>query len=243
MLVAGGEPIPCPPRGGRSRGSVDATLTGNLGLGGPGFTVSGGRTDEIVGIGDLAPMFSVRWNNGVHNYMTYVTGNVTTGRYDPGRLANLGIGHKAFDAGGGYTYLDPQAGNEFSAVLGFTYNLENPYTLYRNGVDMHLDWAASRFVTKQLQLGVVGYGYQQISCDSGAGDRLGCFESRVYGIGPQLGYIIPMGQLQGYLNLKGYWEFEAAHRASGWNTWLTFAISPAAEAATKPTTSRPMLTK
>jgi hypothetical protein len=29
------------------------------------------------------------------------------------------------------------------------------------------------------------------------------------------------------LNLKGYKEFEAEHRASGWNAWLTFAISPA----------------
>jgi hypothetical protein len=28
-------------------------------------------------------------------------------------------------------------------------------------------------------------------------------------------------------NLKGYWEFAAANRADGWNTWLTFAISPA----------------
>jgi hypothetical protein len=29
------------------------------------------------------------------------------------------------DAGGGYTYLDSQSGREFSAVLGFTYNLPN----------------------------------------------------------------------------------------------------------------------
>jgi len=29
---------------------VDATLTGNLGLGGPGFTISGGRTDETDGL-------------------------------------------------------------------------------------------------------------------------------------------------------------------------------------------------
>jgi hypothetical protein len=201
---------------GRSRAGVDATLTGNLGLGGPGFTISRGRSDEIVGIGDLGPMFNLRWNNGVHNYMTYVTGNITIGRYDPARLANLGIGHNAFDAGVGYTYLDAKTGNEFSAVLGFTYNLENPSTQYKNGIDMHLDWAASRFVTKQLQLGIVGYGYQQISCDSGAGNRLGCFEARIYGIGPQVGYVIPMGKLDGYLNLKGYWEFGAVNRAAGW---------------------------
>ena len=86
------------------RAGVDATLTGNLGLGGPGFAISGARIDEITGFGDIVPQFNVRWNNGVHNYMTYVTGNLTVGRYDPTRLANLGIGHNAIDAGGGYTY-------------------------------------------------------------------------------------------------------------------------------------------
>jgi hypothetical protein len=78
---------------GRARASVDATLTGNLGLGGPGFTISGGRTDQVDGFGDLGAQFNVRWNHGVHNYMTYVATNVTTGRYDLARLVNLGIGH------------------------------------------------------------------------------------------------------------------------------------------------------
>ena len=110
---------------GRIQAGVDATLTGNLGLGGPGFAISGGRTDAITGFGDMVPMFNVRWNDGVHNYMTYLTGNLTVGRYDPTRLANLGIGHNAIDAGGGYTYFNPQTGHEFSAVLGFTYNFEN----------------------------------------------------------------------------------------------------------------------
>jgi hypothetical protein len=219
---------------GRSRGSVDATLTGNLGLGGPGFTLSGGRTDDITGFGDAAPMFNVRWNNGVHNTMTYVTGNLTIGRYDPTRLANLGIGHQAINAGGGYTYFDPDTGREFSAVLGFTYNFENEHTQYQGGVDMNLDWGASQFLTKQLQVGLVGYAYNQISCDSGARNRLGCFEARVFGAGPQIGYIIPMGNLQGYVNLKGYKEFNAEHRASGWNAWLTFSISPAARPSTPP---------
>jgi hypothetical protein len=226
---------------GRAKGSADATLTGNLGLGGPGFALSGARTDEIAGFGDLGPQFNLRWNAGVHNYMTYVATNITTGRYDPNRLANLGIGHNAIDTGGGYTYLNPQSGQEFSATLGFTYNFENTHTQYQNGVDMHLDLGASKFVTKQLQIGLVGYAYQQLSCDTGAGNRVGCFESRVFGAGPQIGYIIPLGDhLQGYLNLKGYKEFGAEHRPEGWNAWLTFAISPA---KSDPTTTRPIIRK
>jgi hypothetical protein len=227
---------------GHAKGSVDGTLTGNLGLGGPGFTISGGRTDEITGFGDVGPQFNVRWNAGVQNYMTYVATNLTVGRYDQNRLANLGLGHNAIDAGGGYTYFNPQTGNEFSATLGFTYNFENEHTQYQNGVDAHLDLGASHFVTKQLQLGAVGYAYQQLTCDSGAGNRVGCFESRVLGLGPQIGYIIPMGSLQGYLNVKAYGEFDAEHRASGWNAWVTFAISPAAPTEAPPK-SRRMITK
>jgi hypothetical protein len=220
---------------GRALGTVDAVLTGNLGLGFGGFTIGGSRTDVIDGFGDIAPMFNVRWNNGVHNVMTYVTGNLTTGRYDPTRLANLGIGHNAIDVGGAYSYFDPTTGLEFSSLLGFTYNFENVHTQYQNGVDMHFDWGASRFVTKQLQLGLVGYVYQQLSCDTGAGNRVGCFESRVLGVGPQIGYVAPVGTThQAYFNLKGYKEFEAEHRASGWNVWFTLAISPAAPAHEPP---------
>jgi hypothetical protein len=37
--------------------------------------------------------------------------------------------------------------------------------------------------------------------------------------------------MQGYINLRGYGEFGAKNRAEGFNTWLTFAISPSPEAA------------
>jgi hypothetical protein len=34
---------------------------------------------------------------------------------------------------------------------------------------------ASQFLTKQFQVGVVGYVYRELGCDSGSGDRVGCF--------------------------------------------------------------------
>jgi hypothetical protein len=225
---------------GRNSVSVDGTLTASLG---PfGVTVGGSRTDTTWGWGDVLPMFNVRWNAGVHNFMTYITGDIPVGAYDSSRLANIGIGHGAIDGGGGYTYFNPATGHEFSAVLGFTYNFENQSTQYQNGVDMHLDWGASQFVTKQLQLGLVGYIYKQLSCDSGSGDRVGCFESQVFSVGPQIGYIFPLDdKLQGYINLKGYKEFASDHRPEGWNTWVTFVISPAAAPTSAP--PRRMVTK
>jgi hypothetical protein len=108
---------------------------------------------------------------------------------------------------------------------------------------MHFDWGASQFVTKEWQIGLVGYFYNQVSCDSGSGDRVGCFESRVIGVGPQIGHIFKVGEdHQGYLNLKGYKEFDATHRPDGWNVWATLVISPAAEQ--KPAeTKRPRIVK
>jgi hypothetical protein len=230
---------------GTTSATVNGALTGSLALPG-GFVVPfGPRFDSISssawGFADVIPQFSLRWNAGVNNYMTYVTGDIPVGVYNSSSLANLGIGHGAIDAGGGYTYFNPGTGHEFSAVLGVTYNFINPSTQYQNGVDLHLDLGASQFVSKQVMLGLVGYVYDQLSCDSGSGDRVGCFQSRVAGIGPQVGFIFPVGGMQGYLNLKGYEEFDSSDRPKGWNAWVTFALSPAA--APPPAPKRPMFTK
>jgi hypothetical protein len=32
--------------------------------------------------------------------------------------------------------------------------------------------------------------------------------------------------MQGYINLEGYKEFAAENRPDGWNTWVTFTLSP-----------------
>jgi hypothetical protein len=232
---------------GRTPASLAGTLSGSLA--GPGgisipFTRSDSISDSVTGFGDLYPQATLKWNQGVHNFMTYVTGDIPVGAYDSARLANIGIGHGAIDGGGGYTYFNPQTGHEFSAVGGFTYNFVNPATNYQNGVDFHLDMAAAQFLSKQVLVGAVGYLYNQVTGDRGAGDRVGSFESRVAGVGPQIGYLFPIGNMQGYLNLKGYYEFDSHDRPSGWNTWLTFAISPAAPPAPTPPMSRaPMIYK
>jgi hypothetical protein len=221
---------------GRSSASIDGTLTAAVGP--LAVTRTGFIGDEITSVGDLYPQATLKWNAGVHNFMTYVTGDIPVGAYDSTRLANLGIGHAAIDGGGGYTYFNPAAGHEFSAVAGFTYNLKNQDTNYQNGIDFHIDWGASKFLSKQVFVGLVGYGYQQITDDFGAHPILGGFRSRVLGIGPQIGVLFPVGDMQGYLNLKGYGEFDAANRASGWNTWLTFSISPMAPSSTVAPTRR-----
>ena len=210
---------------GTSNANVAGTLSATL----PPFSLlrTDNISDSVTGFGDLYPQASLKWNYGVNNFMTYVTGDIPVGDYNSTSLANLGLGHGAIDAGGGYTYLNPTKGHEFSAVAGFTYNFMNPTTNYQSGVDFHLDWGASQFLSKQFFVGLVGYAYDQVSADSGSGDKVGAFESRVFAVGPQLGYIFPFVGKQGFLGLKSYFEFDAKNRPEGWNTWLTFAISEA----------------
>ena len=71
---------------GRVSTSLAGTLTGALTLPGFGSIPFGPRSDSISdsvwGFGDLLPLASLRWNNGVHNVMTYMTGDIPIGAYD-----------------------------------------------------------------------------------------------------------------------------------------------------------------
>jgi len=140
------------------------------------------------------------------------------------------MGHGAIDAGGGYTYLNQKTGLELSAVAGLTYNLKNSDTGYRSGVDSHLDWALSQFLSENWEVGAVGYVYYQFSNDSYSTDGvigqirqrvLGGFRSKVASVGPEVGYVFKMGKQTGYFNLRGYWEFWAQNRLEGYALFAT----------------------
>jgi hypothetical protein len=209
-------------------GTNHTNLDGTITAGVRNFTVTrqGRIGDTTTGFGDLYPTASQRWNSGVNNFMIYGMGDIPVGQYSSTQLSNIGIGHGAADGGIGYTYFDPQKGHEFSVVAGLTYNLINPSTNYQNGVDWHVDWGASQFLSKQFFVGPVGYFYGQLTADSGSHPILGPVESRVIGIGPQAGFIFPTGSAQGFLGLKGYAEFDSHDRPSGWNAWVTLSFSP-----------------
>ena len=200
--------------------AVSATLVAPSGRG-----LSGSIGDSMTAFGDLFPTASLRWNHGVHNFMTYVTANVPLGAYDVNRQASVGLGRWAIDGGVGYTWFDEAKGPELTAVAGLTYNFINPYTAYQSGIDLHVEMSASQYLTERFLAGLVGYYYQQITADSGPGATLGPFMSRVAGIGPQLGYDFVGGRRQASLTARAYYEFAGENRPQGWNAWLTFVIA------------------
>jgi hypothetical protein len=182
------------------------------------------RNDSITGGTDLYPFASLAWTRGNDNWMTYLTGGIPLGAYQSSRLSNLGIGHGAIDAGGGYTYLDSTTGREFSAVAGVTYNWENTHTNYHNGIDSHIDWAASQFLSEHWQVGIAGYVYYQLTGDSGSGNKVGSFKSRIAAVGPEVGYAFKFNGQAAYFNLRGYWEFWSQNRLEGYAIFATLGI-------------------
>jgi hypothetical protein len=215
--------------GGRIDASVAASLTGPL-----GNTINLSKTQGLTSFGDVIPQVAVKWNQGVHNFMIYGMGDIPIGDYDSNRIANLGIGHGAIDFGAGYTYLNPHTGIELSGTAGLTYNFKNPDTQYQSGMDFHFDWGASYFLNRAIHVGFVGYYFQQITDDFGAPASLNGFRSRVSAVGPQVGFLFPVADMQAYVNLKGYREFAAQNRPEGWNAWLTIGISQQPPKAEKP---------
>jgi hypothetical protein len=164
--------------------------------------------------------------------MIYVTGNIPSGTYDHTRLANLSFGWVAVDSGAGYTYLDPKTGHEFSIVGGLTYNFINPDLQYQNGIDFHVDWGASQFVSWNVQIGLVGYFFQQLTGDTGPGAKLGSF--RRPGGRHRATDRLPLPDWQrasGLCELKSHKDFAAENRPEGYTAWVTFAITPAAPEA------------
>jgi hypothetical protein len=182
------------------------------------------RANSTTGVTDLYPQASLSWNKGNDNYMTYLTGDVPIGTYNPATLSSLGIGHAAVDVGGGYTYLNNTTGLEYSGVLGATYNLMNNQTNYQNGVDSHFDWDLSHFLSEHWQVGIAGYVYYQLTADSGSGDLVGAFKSRVAAAGPEVGYAFNVNNKPAYANLRFYKEFWAQNRVQGYATIATISI-------------------
>ena len=69
-------------------------------------------------------------------------------------------------------------------------------------------------------LGAEAFYFDQVSCDSGSGAVLGCFEGRTAGIGPVLGYIKLLGKQTLVMELKWLPELDTKNRLEGDYTWL-----------------------
>jgi hypothetical protein len=74
-------------------GSTNANINGILTASLPPFGLVRNESisNTVTGFGDLYPLASLKWNAGVHNFMTYVTGDIPVGNYSSTSIANLGV--------------------------------------------------------------------------------------------------------------------------------------------------------
>jgi hypothetical protein len=93
------------------------------------------------------------------------------------------------------------------------FNRTNTATDYKTRDEFHLEWAVTKYLTKQFTVGLAGYYYQQFTPDTGTGAKLGAFEGHVVSLGGFIGYTFEAGKLPITSRLRVYREFDAVgHR-------------------------------
>ncbi|MFI5390327.1 MAG: transporter [Bacteriovoracales bacterium] len=178
-------------------------------------------SQNIWGISNMYPFAEIAWDKDYHNWMVYFMGAIPLGNYNPNNLSNFGTGHYAVDLGFGYTYLNKISGMEASALFGVTYNFVNPQTDYKNGLDSHLDYGVSKFLSEDWELGVVGYVYYQLTADNG---NLGPFKSKAAALGAEGTYFWKSGEYEMNFNLRGYYDFWTENRLGGFSMYAVFTV-------------------
>lgn len=205
-----------------------ARLTGPL-----GNTLAINLHDSIFTNGD--PVFSamIGWHQGNFHWLGGVAVNVPIGNYQEGALANVAFNRWAADTFGAITWLDPSIGLDLSLAGGVTFNGTNDFTQYRTGTEFHLEWGAEKHFSKQFSLGLVGYYYQQLTGDSGAGATLGAFRGRALALGGTMAFNFEVGTTPWSLRVKAYKELNVENRLEGASGFLTLSV-PLSVAAARP---------
>lgn len=216
---------------------VNASLLVNSPRFGP---IGVNASDASFDVSDFFLNAFVGWHAGNFHWQLGVGGVIPSGTYVPGQLSNVSLNRPAIDVFGAITWLDPKIGWDLSAAAGFTFNKTNTATDYKTGDEFHLEWAATKYLTKQFTIGMVGYFYQQLTPDSGTGARLGAFEGRVVALGGSIGYTFEIGKLPVSTRLKVYREFDVQNRMEGTAGFFTVAVPLAIDTSSQAAALKPI---
>jgi hypothetical protein len=187
-----------------------------------GRTFNFSRSDADFSPGDPVLTTFVGWHSGKVHWATGVSLNVPAGAYEPGQLSNVALNRFVADFYGAVTYLDPELGFEISANAGLELNGRNLDTDYNSGNAIHIDVAASKFLSKELSIGVIASHYQQVSGDTGG--RIGPFEGRTTAVGGTIGYTFVAGTTPISTRIKILREVAVENRFHGTIGLVTVAF-------------------
>jgi hypothetical protein len=181
--------------------------------------------NNVSGLGDLTVLpVMLAWKFDDWQLDATLPIFTPTGSYEKGRLGNTGLNYWTFDPTVGAVYSHKASG--FNAMLhaGYAMNTENTETQYQSGSMLHLEGVIQQFLPVGpgiLSLGVEGFYFDQLTGDSGSGATLGDFKGQTYGLGPVLGYILPLENKHSLVfELKWLTELETKRRLEGDYIWL-----------------------
>lgn len=199
---------------------VSAVLTGPR-----GNSLSVSRGDTAFVVGDPILLGMLGWQRGKTHFQLSDMLNIPIGDYREGDLANLAFHRWANDMSAAVTWHDDQSGWDLSAKSGFTLNGENPATDYRTGTEWHLEAAVDKVLSPAWSIGAQAYHFDQLTNDSGSGNKVGPFKGRVTGVGGSIAYNFKvMGKIPISLRFHGTTEFDAVNRLEGHSFWLDLSM-------------------
>jgi hypothetical protein len=180
-----------------------------------GRPVGIGVSDRDFNPGDPIVSATLGWHSGNWHWKLAGVLSIPAGAYEPGQLSNVALNRYIGDISAAATYLDPVHGYELSAAAGFTLNGTNPSTRYNTGDEFHIDVSASKYLSKEVSVGVIASHYQQLTGDSGPGARLGPFKGRTTAVGGTIGVTGEFGKIPVTARIKVLREVEVENRFQG----------------------------
>ncbi|MBS0634539.1 MAG: transporter [Verrucomicrobia bacterium] len=150
---------------------------------------------------------------------------IPTGKFDKNKIANMGQNHYALETDAGFTWLSTKWGTEVSAITGITTNFTNHKIHYKSGAGWHTDFYIGQYVTSNLEIGLSGYWFYQLTPDSGKGAKLlNGFRSRVLGLGPSISYEFTVAKVPVTVNARYFKETHSKNYLKGDTFYLTVTV-------------------
>lgn len=141
------------------------------------------------GAGDMYAMpIALSWQWQSLSLLIFEGVVVPTGTYQKDRALNSGRNYWTFDQNLSLTWQPENGDYDLSLTFGYMVNTKNTDSQYRTGDEIHLDYFAGFYLTKQLGIGVTGSYYHQVTADKGNGVPVDAIQGIASSIGPVLLY-------------------------------------------------------
>ena len=185
-------------------------------------------SDQASGLVDIEfwPLM-LGWTRGDMKYDVRCAVYASSGEYNPGQIANVGLGYWTFEPALTFSWFSRKIGTEVSVFAGMDFNTKNTDDDYQSGDIFHLDATVAQHLPVfggTAGVGANGFYFKQFSADSGSGAHLGSFEAESSGIGPVISYLRNIGTKQLAIEAKWLPQTDVQNTTKGSYIWVKLAL-------------------